>query len=276
MKTTKWFLLWLVPLLIWPQGKIKIRFPCSTCHSAEAWVPLAKPLPFDHGEVTNFPLTGTHARIACRSCHPAGNVEELHRFQRAPSSCTRCHPDPHDNRFGRFCQDCHLSSTWEMSVWYDRHEETLFPLLGGHRGVPCEDCHIAGNYRLDTDCRNCHADQFVPEVSGHQGYSQQDDCSLCHGPTRWQDILALNHDSFFPIHSGNHAFAWKSCSSCHSTPGDFTDFTCFGSGCHNATAMNSEHCEGGRCVSRNGYIYPAIGVTPEDCYHCHPRGTKGD
>jgi len=98
--------------------------------------------------------------------------------------------------------------------------------------------------------------------------------STCHAPTRWDQILAINHDAFFPIYSGEHRGEWNSCSTCHTQPSDYQTFTCFGSGCHSVSGMNSEHCEDGSCESCDGLNYPRTGVESDDCYFCHPQGNE--
>ncbi|MCF7796869.1 MAG: hypothetical protein K9N36_03775 [Candidatus Marinimicrobia bacterium] len=259
---------------LFSQQEITLKWECQDCHAASGWTPLAAPMTFDHDTQTNFVLTGAHRQTACRGCHLGNDVRSIHDFQRAPTACAGCHADLHGGRYGVNCEQCHRDDTWDMSYWADRHMETLFPLVGAHRGLACEACHGEGNYRIDPACANCHAADFDLTVASHAGFTRQADCSLCHGPTNWQDIMALNHDQFFPINSGEHAGVWSSCNSCHPTAGVYQEFTCFGSGCHNVTSMNAEHCEGNDCENCNGRTYPVTNVQPEDCYFCHPRGNE--
>jgi hypothetical protein len=64
---------------------------CSSCHDADAFT-LAN---FDHDQ-TAFPLVGSHATLACTSCHqtesgPDGTL--FVRFSPLPTECAGCHTD---------------------------------------------------------------------------------------------------------------------------------------------------------------------------------------
>lgn len=61
---------------------------CTRCHITDSWYPKR----FDHN-LTNFPLEGQHAKIACSSCHEVTNAEgqtetiyKLRKFR-----CIDCH-----------------------------------------------------------------------------------------------------------------------------------------------------------------------------------------
>jgi len=157
---------------------------------------------------------------------------------------------------------------------YRRHNETLFPLLAAHQSQSCYLCHTTPGMLPSLDCQACHARDFSLELPAHVDLSPQTDCSNCHAPTRWDQILAINHDVFFPIYSGQHRGEWDACSDCHEQSGEYQAFTCFGSGCHDEADMNDEHCEGNDCERRNGLTYPRNGVDSNDCYFCHPRGNE--
>ena len=190
----------------------------------------------------------------------------MHDFDRAPVECTGCHVDFHQRRYGVNCERCHRADSWDMSFWNDRHMETLFPLVGSHRGLACNDCHLKGEYFRDTDCVSCHLENFRDNADnpGHATVNEQSDCALCHGPTTWNEIMALNHDSVFPINSGNHLGAWDRCSDCHTTS-SYMEYNCTNSGCHPQSEMDSEH----RRESCDGITYSPTRI---ECYHCHPRG----
>ena len=54
---------------------------CQSCHTTAAW----QPATFDHNTFTKFPLTGTHATVACTQCHVNG------QFAGTPADCASCH-----------------------------------------------------------------------------------------------------------------------------------------------------------------------------------------
>jgi hypothetical protein len=91
--------------------KARLGTACASCHNARAWR-LAR---FDHDRLTDYPLEGRHARVACESCHvkaaPAGRkVAPLGR------ACIDCHvrDDVHDGGFGARCETCHQASGWKQ------------------------------------------------------------------------------------------------------------------------------------------------------------------
>ncbi len=63
---------------------------CDRCHVTTDW--LAER--FDHDRDTRFPLTGRHAAVACRGCHPrqAGTDRPgLLTYRPTPTDCAACH-----------------------------------------------------------------------------------------------------------------------------------------------------------------------------------------
>lgn len=61
---------------------------CSLCHTVEDW----NPVKFNH-ELTRFPLSGGHSKIACASCHPAADNEgtPYRLYKVSDSRCSFCH-----------------------------------------------------------------------------------------------------------------------------------------------------------------------------------------
>jgi hypothetical protein len=128
---------------------------CRACHETAAWSAVR----FDHA-VTGFPLAGSHARVACVSCHRAL------RFAPRPAACAGCHEDPHQGQFARngttACERCHGPTRFAEPRGFDHDHETRFPLGGAHRQVSCVACHTlqAGvrRYRgVPLTCSGCHA-----------------------------------------------------------------------------------------------------------------------
>jgi len=66
---------------------------------------------FDHSTVTNYTLTGRHAKLRCEQCHRDAEVVELppahKRFLGLSQQCTSCHEDVHKGAYGSDCAECH-------------------------------------------------------------------------------------------------------------------------------------------------------------------------
>jgi hypothetical protein len=68
---------------------------CDFCHSTAAFrIPR-----FDHARIADYPLTGRHSNVECRSCH--ATVEFRHgageavRYRLGYRECSDCHANPH-------------------------------------------------------------------------------------------------------------------------------------------------------------------------------------
>ena len=109
-----------------------------------------------------------------------------------------------------------------------------------------------------TECEYCHGD-LAAEVTtpDHTSNGWLDGCEECHSAVGW--IPSHFPHPQFPL-SGPHRV---SCDSCHTTPGDYTTFSCT-TGCHSKSRTDSEHGGVG------GYVYD-----DDACYDCHRNG-KGD
>lgn len=79
---------------------------CSACHNPAGWAYWT----FDHGQATDFTLTGAHEDLSCSGCHLAGQPAE--RQSRACAACHRA-DDIHAGRFGQNCDRCHLTTSFE-------------------------------------------------------------------------------------------------------------------------------------------------------------------
>ena len=157
---------------------------------------------FQH-DLTDYPLLGSHPRVACEACHPADRS-----YFEAPSECLACHRehDVHGGRLGEDCASCHVERDW-LEARFD-HSTTRFPLEGGHRKVDCALCH-PGNRFKDTiaTCLGCH--RLNDDHLGRFGPR----CESCHGPDDWRK-LRFDHqrDTRFPL-VGRHRDA--ACGTCH-------------------------------------------------------------
>ena len=267
-------ILFLIISLASTLADIKSDLDCMECHQSGQWLPLsAQPL-FDHDMDSDFALLGMHRNLTCRACHLGRSVEIFHSFGVMGISCSQCHQDIHQNYWGASCEDCHSANNWSPAQAFQRHDQTLFPLAAAHHIQECYLCHISPISTPPLDCQECHQSEFYPDVLSHNGVNENSDCSTCHAPTRWNQILAINHDVFFPIRSGEHRGHWDSCNDCHPDANTFQTFTCTSSGCHSLSEMNSEHCEDGSCERCDGLTYLKNVVGSEDCLFCHPRGNE--
>lgn len=257
---------------------------CDDCHSLNGW-PVTR---FPHLKKTGFALVGAHADSTCEACHPdqAGNT-------RTDARCVACHhkDDAHENRFGSFCNSCHTAQSWES--FFDHDADTKYRLVGRHRSVKCNDCHVSADHEKppDTSCYACHRADDV-----HHG-QEGTDCRTCHSETGWRDEVFFDHDlTRFPLIGAHGAVRCKECHptnafkdaklecvSCHESK----DVHQGGLGrrcadCHNPTdwafwlfdhdnqtrfALDGSHrtlaC---RSCHRSGLTH---GTPPDDCNSCH-------
>ncbi|SFG48847.1 doubled CXXCH domain-containing protein [Novosphingobium sp. CF614] len=179
---------------------------CKACHSehkgrATGLIRLSRQ-GFDHG-LTDFALTGAHARTTCAACHGPGN-----NYRGIPNACAGCHAkkDPHAGQLGRACQNCHSTAAWKPVTGFN-HARTRFSLTGAHAQAACMTCHAGQRWKgLGTTCLSCHAKNDV-----HRG-SRGPDCASCHRTTSWKSTTFDHASTGFPL-LGAHAAA--SCAGCH-------------------------------------------------------------
>jgi hypothetical protein len=215
---------------------------CGKCHGEAAWSPPR----FDHDRDTDFPLRGAHRETRCEDCHRGTLFVD-----RTARSCTGCHAadDVHRGQEGDACESCHGETSWKL-VRFD-HDQTRFPLLGLHAGVPCESCHPSPTYRdAELACKACHADDF------HQG-RLGGSCELCHNPNGWK-VWRFDHDvqTKFALHGAHQGV---DCHACHTQPvGD--------AGIH--LARDCVPCHAADDAHRGGF--------GARCDRCHTEGSWRD
>lgn len=82
---------------------------CEQCHTPNAWGIWV----FDHDTQTDFKLTGKHQEQPCKVCHikPVKTDEEIDQA----ADCFSCHrsDDIHLGGFGRFCERCHTTESFD-------------------------------------------------------------------------------------------------------------------------------------------------------------------
>lgn len=95
----------------------RLSLACGGCHDERSWKGSFSP---EQHRLTSFPLTGRHAAVSCRECHP---VARDSTFVRPTSDCVDCHgadygrteltgPSHSALGYGRACRMCH--DTWRF------------------------------------------------------------------------------------------------------------------------------------------------------------------
>lgn len=234
---------------------------CTECHDADA---LTWDVPGFHNE---FPLTGVHDGPNCSECH-LGND-----YSQADSECSSCHMNDYNNAqepnhvatgYGTDCASCHTTTDadWDIPGFH-----TMFDLSGVHNVNDCAACHTDPDFsQADDACASCHMDDFNSATDPNhaaQGFSTE--CALCHTLSPgWSPASFTDHDGqYFPIYSGKHQGEWNQCTDCHTTPNNYTLFSCID--CHE---HNDPQDLAGEHNGVSGYVYDS-----QACYSCHPDGS---
>ena len=197
------------------QGTLKET--CLDCHSMKTFETAPK---FDHNK-SKFPLKGAHQKVSCVDCHKVTerSGKKFQEFVGMPfSKCTDCHKDPHENKFGQNCTECHNEFSWlklKPSMVFD-HNKTGYPLEGLHKKVDCKECHKEGyaknlKYALCTDCHeDYHEKEFL------DADKKVTDCKKCHDVQHeftWSSYGLEEHQkSVYPLTGAHEAV---SCIECH-------------------------------------------------------------
>lgn len=236
------------------------RFPadCALCHQGGNWHTLRADFTYDHAAQTGVPLQGAHATAGCLLCHnDRGPVAQF-----AAQGCGGCHADPHQERLGRNCADCHDERTWYPREAIARHDRTRFPLVGAHAAVACFRCHAGatvGNFAgAPAECGTCHADDRARTTDPNHtvlGYSES--CERCHLPLGWRPAR-FDHPGSFPLSNGH---AGRACRECHQTPNSFTGQSTACASCHTDTFV---------ATSQPNHTAAGFGT---DCSECHDTRT---
>ncbi|RZA22538.1 MAG: hypothetical protein EOP10_15175 [Proteobacteria bacterium] len=214
--------------------------PCQACHTPEGWniqntqgQIMGNPTFHDK---TRFPLTGTHQKISCKSCHQVKG-EEVYKFPSFEKKfCIDCHTSPHKQQFApetneKTCATCHTTVKFDPRPTFD-HDTTGFKLVGQHKDVKsCWSCHVptkqnipfikvakpAHNFKFSREkdpnlCANCHTSvhkkQFKEEFV-------KKSCASCHTPAGFEKISEFNHDQTDFKITGAHKKFEKTCVDCH-------------------------------------------------------------
>jgi hypothetical protein len=210
---------------------VAAQFPteCESCHTVAAWTPAT----FDH-DGQYFPIySGNHQGTwdACSECHTnPGNYSVF--------TCLTCHEqgetgDEHNGVGGytynsQACFECHPTGSAAGS--FD-HNNSNFPLTGGHLTAECLDCHANGYVGTPTVCNACHESDFNQSSNpNHNAIGIPDDCDNCHTTNPgWQPATFAIHNNYYPL-TGAHTSVATDCFICHE--GDYNNTPNACAGCH--------------------------------------------
>ena len=189
---------------------------CQQCHSETRWSEVR----FNHDRDTDFSLSGKHAGLACNQCHTGAVSDPL------PRDCAGCHraDDVHHNPDMALCGTCHNTRSWQAGSRFD-HDLSQFPLLGMHRIVPCQNCHIGNQFGgTDHKCSACHR-----QDDKHKG-GLGDNCGQCHTPNAWT-LWQFDHtqQTAFKLTGKHQGLA---CAACHAPGSDPAKTPQLCGGCH--------------------------------------------
>lgn len=194
---------------------------CLNCHVADAFKPASK---FDHTKA-KFQLKGRHAEVACVKCH-AISIRNGKSFQQYAGlqfqNCVSCHKDPHENKFGQNCTQCHVENSFHTvkSTGQFDHSKTGFLLEGQHAQVACKLCHKVSitapvKHEKCTDChKDYHKNQFMKD-------GKSPDCSECHdatGFTKFSYSFEKHNLTKFKLEGAHQA---TPCFECHKREKDW-------------------------------------------------------
>ncbi len=244
---------------------------CQRCHNSIDWK-VAKQ--FDHSR-TRYPLTGSHAVVACQKCHTltaVGTTEVTPRYRGIPfGECTSCHVDPHKGAFQQNCQSCHTTAGWKrvkLEGNFD-HAKTKFALMGKHLEVGCTKCHAGGDFKKPltfAQCTDCHKDPHAGQFAKRRDGGR---CESCHSVDGWKGQskfgVAEHRSTGYPL-EGKHTEV--PCAKCHIPAGAATQYKikfALCTDCHRdqheaqfAAAPHNNRCE--RCHTVAGFRPSTFGL----------------
>ena len=163
--------------------KGNLGLDCTRCHNQDNWSPSG--LITEHAR-TRFPLIAGHAIAPCEACHNRATVGD---FRGASVECEGCHqidalqavPNHVANGWINNCEECHGPVSWAAQNF--NHD--FFPLIGGHAGVDCLQCHAGGQFQnTPNDCFSCHQNDYIA-APDHVAQNFSTDCTLCHNVFDW-------------------------------------------------------------------------------------------
>jgi nitrate/TMAO reductase-like tetraheme cytochrome c subunit len=188
---------------------------CAKCHLEDSFLSLKSMDFFDHN-LTDYHLEGKHIGVDCKQCHETRFTDPIDF-----SSCNNCHVDYHEGEFTENgtspdCIKCHsLEKGFDYSLFtLEQHQESAFPLDGGHLATPCFACHVSEDRwtfrEIGTECIDCHQD--IHEGFIGEQYYPDNDCKSCHITDSWAEVGFDHTRTQWPL-EGKHAEV--DCRQCH-------------------------------------------------------------
>ena len=257
---------------------------CEACHTSEQWDKTS----FDHDRDTRYVLEGKHRWLTCKSCHVNRKKGSRIEASLKPRSCYSCHrlDDVHQQTNGKGCGQCHNNNGW-LETEFDHDRKTDFALLGAHRKLRCQACHLdeKSDKNIDTSCYSCH------RLDDSHNKQEGKHCDDCHNETSWVRGVRFDHDlSDFPL-VGQHAAI--GCESCHLSS-EFKNVKTDCNSCHAAADIHrtalGENCA--QCHNPNDWLIWIFDHSKTEfevggahknlhCHQCHKKpllaeGSAGD
>lgn len=200
---------------------------CITCHSEHHGRKFdaihLDEKKFDH-KLTGYPLEDAHAKVSCRECHKAKNVQipslkaNKKTFLGLSTQCLSCHDDYHQKTLSANCLECHSMKDFKSVPNFNHNKQSKFQLKGAHTKVSCVDCHKVTQREnkkfqifrgvAHSKCTDCHKDP-------HENKFGQD-CKKCHSENSW---LTLKNQETFDHNQTGYPLEGKhigvDCKKCH-------------------------------------------------------------
>ena len=204
-------------------------------------------------------------------------------------------PDHNDLGLSTDCVSCHTTAPdWNPATFANHND--FYVLNGAHATIAndCASCHNGDYTNTPTTCVGCHQGDYDQTTDpSHTALSFSTDCTMCHSENSWTPATFDHDGQYFPIYSGAHEGEWTACVDCHTTPGNFSEFTCIT--CHvsaetqeqhngvagytyNSTACLACHPTGNadEAFDHNSTAFPLTGAhNTVDCFSCHTNGFEG-
>jgi len=192
-------------------GRKFLGQPCGSCHvdhrGQDHELTRWDPKKFEH-EQTGWKLGGDHAQLDCAKCHTGKNVRGNPTFIGLSNTCSSCHKDEHQGRFGERCQTCHDEEDWkQLDLDPFDHDQARFDLRGKHQKVACAKCHgEPPKYQplAFQACGDCHQDPHQARLGS--------ECQSCHGEDSWKKLsMQRAAHPGLSLAAGHAAVACKTC-----------------------------------------------------------------
>ncbi len=232
-----------------PEVKSKSCFSChSDHHGLKFEIVRFDKQKFDH-RLTGYPLTGSHQKTECASCHKPENIREEsirkkdYTYLGLDDRCISCHEDVHKKTLSGDCASCHNTTAFSPAALFDHHK-TKFPLKGKHQDVDCASCHKieqrdgarfqhfanlsfnqcsachedAHRKNFGPNCSSCHTEQSFAEIRFTAGFNHNVTDFSLKGKHRELDCKACHHGGFNQLSTAFQEFAGQNpekCTTCH-------------------------------------------------------------